>query len=76
MKVSPFGRFTLNFEILMEVNKALKVMLGFCDLEAVSLENIYFKDSAYFCYCAYVLCISRYSGFLWVVPTNTGTFFV
>ena len=26
-----------------------------------------FKDGAYFCYCAYVLCISRYSGFLWVV---------
>ena len=28
----------------------------------------------YFCYCAYVLRISRYSGFLWVVPTNTGIF--
>ena len=29
-----------------------------------------------FCYCAYeyVLRISRYSGFLWVVPTNTGMF--
>ena len=24
--------------------------------------------------CAYVLRISRYSGFLWVVPTNTGIF--
>ena len=32
------------------------------------------KDGAYFCYCAYVLRISRYSGFLWVVPTNTGIF--
>ena len=30
------------------------------------------KDGAYYCYCAYVLRISRYSGFLWVVPTNTG----
>ena len=30
---------------------------------------------AYFCYCAYVLRISKYSGFLWVVPTNTGIFF-
>ena len=30
------------------------------------------KDGSYFCYCAYVLRISRYSGFLWVVPTNTG----
>ena len=33
-----------------------------------------FKDSAYYCYCAYVLRIARYSGFLWVVPTNTGIF--
>ena len=32
------------------------------------------KDGAYYCYCAYVLRISRYSGFLWVVPTNTGIF--
>ena len=32
------------------------------------------KDGAYFCYCAYVLRISRYSGFLWVVPTDTGIF--
>ena len=34
----------------------------------------YLKDGAYYCYCAYVLRISRYSGFLWVVPTNTGIF--
>ena len=33
-----------------------------------------FKDGAYFCFYAYVLCISRYSGFLWVVLTNTGIF--
>ena len=33
-----------------------------------------FKDGAYLCYYAYVLRISRYSGFLWVVPTNTGIF--
>ena len=32
------------------------------------------KDDAYFCYCAYVLRISRYSGFPWVVPTNTRIF--
>ena len=34
------------------------------------------KDGAYFCYCAYVLGILRYSGFLWVavVLTNTGIF--
>ena len=34
-----------------------------------------FKDGAYYCNCAYILRISRYSGFLWVVPTNTGIFF-
>ena len=33
-----------------------------------------FKDGAYYCYCAYVLHIARYSGFLWVVPTNTVIF--
>ena len=33
-----------------------------------------FKEDAHFCYCAYVLRISRYSGFVWVVPTNTGIF--
>ena len=32
------------------------------------------KGGAYFCYCAYVLRILRYSDFLWVVPTNTGVF--
>ena len=32
------------------------------------------KDGAYYCYCAYVLRIARYSGFLWMVPTNTGIF--
>ena len=32
------------------------------------------RDGAYFRYCAYVLRIPRYSGFLWVVPTNTGIF--
>ena len=32
------------------------------------------KDDAYFCYCAYVLHISRYLGFPWVVPANTGIF--
>ena len=33
-----------------------------------------FKDGAYYCYCACVLRIARYSGFLWVAPTNTGIF--
>ena len=33
-----------------------------------------FKDGAYYCYCAYVLRISRYSDFLSVVPSNAGIF--
>ena len=33
-----------------------------------------FKDGAYYCYCAYVLCISRYSDFLSPMLTNTGIF--
>ena len=32
------------------------------------------KDGAYFYYCVNVLRISRYSGLLWVVPTNTEIF--
>ena len=31
-------------------------------MNPVAIETV--KDSAYFCYCAYVLPISRYSGFL------------
>ena len=34
-----------------------------------------FKDGAYYCYCAYVLRISRYSSFISVMLTNTGIFF-
>ena len=33
-----------------------------------------FKDGAYYCYFAYVLRISRYSGFLSVMLTSTGIF--
>ena len=38
------------------------------------MKPLLIKDGAYFCYCAYDLRISRYSGFLWVVPSNTGIF--
>ena len=34
----------------------------------------YIKNGAYFCYCAYLLRMWRYSGFLWVVPINNGIF--
>ena len=33
-----------------------------------------FKDGAYYCYCAYVLRISRYSDFLSPMLTNAGIF--
>ena len=33
------------------------------------------KDGAYYCYCAYVLRISKYSDFLSPMLTNTGIFF-
>ena len=33
-----------------------------------------FEDGAYYCYCAYVLRISRYSDFLSPMLTNTGIF--
>ena len=33
-----------------------------------------FKDGAYYCYCTYVLRVSRYSGFLSVMLTNKGIF--
>ena len=36
--------------------------------------RIEFKDGAYYCYCAYVLRIFRYSDFLSPVLTNTGIF--
>ena len=32
------------------------------------------KDGAYYCYCAYVLRITRYSDFLSPMRTNTGIF--
>ena len=36
--------------------------------------NGVFKGGAYYCYCAYVLRISRYSDFLSPMLTNTGIF--
>ena len=38
------------------------------------LSSYILKDGAYYCYCAYVLRISRYSDFLSVMHTNTGIF--
>ena len=44
------------------------VLLGY----AVSFFS--FMDGAYYCYCAFVLRISRYSDFLSPMLTNTGIF--
>ena len=52
------------------INNAVELELR---LIALGL-NIRLKDGAYYCYCAYVLRILRYSGFLSVMLTNTGTF--
>ena len=41
-------------------------------ITSVILKSI--KDGAYYCYCAYVLRISRYSDFLSPMLTNTGIF--
>ena len=38
------------------------------------ITDVPFKDGAYYCYCAYVLRISRYSDFLSPMLTNTGIF--
>ena len=38
------------------------------------LVNKVVKDGAYYCYCAYVLRISRYSDFLSPMLANTGIF--
>ena len=44
------------------------------ELLTANVDRFCFKDGAYYCCCAYVLRISRYSGVLWAVPTNTGIF--
>ena len=56
--------------------RAKKISMGmvWAFSEMMQYCNNKFKDGAYFCYCAYALRISRYLGYLWVVPTNTGIF--
>ena len=41
---------------------------------AANAKNMIIKDGAYYCYCAYVLRISRYSDSLSPMLTNTGIF--
>ena len=51
-------------QFLMETN----------DMASGNIWSWLFKDGAYYCYCAYVLRISRYSDFLSPMLTNTGIF--
>ena len=46
------------------------------EADSIGYHGIYrlFKDGAYYCYCAYVLRISRYSDLLSPMLTNTGIF--
>ena len=44
------------------------------DLKKRMHDSDLLKDGAYYCYCAYVLRILRYSDFLSVMLTNTGIF--
>ena len=62
----------MNNEAVVQPGKRNK-MIGFSE-ELYRRRVTPLKDGAYFCYCAYVLCILRYSGFLWLVPANTGIF--
>ena len=47
--------------------------LGYSRAQLRTLSSL-LKDGAYYCYCAYVLRISRYSDFLSPMLTNTGIF--
>ena len=50
------------------------LLSSFLKLIILKVQFRLFKDGAYYCYCAYVLRISRYSDFLSVMLTNTGIF--
>ena len=78
-----YGKRFGNGELQQETEfryPANKASLGARELGPCQQKNILVpfrfcvRDGAYHFYCAHVLRISRYSGFLWVVPTNTGIF--
>ena len=56
------------FRIFSEINSFENIILVVLCVSPVV------KDGAYYCYCAYVLRISRYSDFLSPMLTNTGIF--
>ena len=62
---------------IKEANKhhaTIKFTAEISEKEINFLDTTIFKYSAYYCYCAYVLRISRYSDFLSPMLTNTGMF--
>ena len=67
------------FEQVKTIRDALR-KVGLGDVDVETIENVQgmfekpIKDGDYYCYCAYVLRISRYSDFLSPVLTNTGIF--
>ena len=52
----------------------LNISGAVCNFSQKIYLNSIVKDGAYYCYCAYVLRILRYSDFLSVMLTNTGIF--
>ena len=60
-KISPWEDFGAN-------------VLKYRHLSFVMHKRLRLKDGAYYCYCAYVVRISRYSDFLSPMLTNTGIF--
>ena len=59
------------------IASGIRQVLTFSQFELALLYRalvVVIKDGAYFCYCAYVVRISRYSGFLSVILTNTVIF--
>ena len=60
--------------LLLRDSVVASIVLKRVSLQSVEPGLTHLKDGAYYCYCAYVLRISRYSGFLSVMLTNTGVF--
>ena len=58
---------------VVPVSDICRLQTNSTDKQYLSLRT-HFKDGAYYCYCAYVLRISRYSDFLSLMLTNTGIF--
>ena len=71
---------TLYFITTLWTNRLLQYHVLLCCVRSSLCEiikaqkDVFFKDGAYYCYCAYILHISRYSDFLSPMLTNTGIF--